>query len=167
RQYAEKFKSKINARYTVGSKVTHSYANNDTPIPRLYKGFLCRTILIKINFSQNMSGIIENESESEYYTTDERDTLSICSNNSADLYHLHLIKQQEAIQELFRSLGFIDINNTFILSGNTVTKAFEQSREKIIKIQQETYSLFDFKSRAKGISNLNITVKLINAISGN
>ena len=114
-----------------------------------------------------MSGIIENESESGYYTADEGDTLSICSNDSVDLYHLHLTRQQEAIQELFRSLGFIDMNDTRILSGNIVAKAFEQSREKIIKIRQETYSLFGFKSRAKGIPNLNATVKLINAISGN
>jgi len=54
-----------------------------------------------------------------------------------------------------------------ILSGDDVAKTFEQSREKIVKIREDALLLFGFKTRAKGIPDLNATIKFINAILGN
>ncbi|CAG8709612.1 21107_t:CDS:2 [Gigaspora margarita] len=48
-----------------------------------------------------------------------------------------------------------------------MAKTFEQSQEKIIKIQENALLLFGFKSRAKGTPDLKTIVKLINAIVGN
>ncbi|KAF0389332.1 helicase: PROVISIONAL [Gigaspora margarita] len=63
--------------------------------------------------------------------------------------------------------GFSDIDDTNILSGNDVAKTFEQSQEKIVKIRQDALLLFSFKSRTKGMPDLNATIKFINAILGN
>ncbi|RIB24712.1 hypothetical protein C2G38_2167770 [Gigaspora rosea] len=54
-----------------------------------------------------------------------------------------------------------------ILFGDDVTKTFEQSQEKIIKIREDVLLLFGFKTRAKGIPDLNATIKFINAILSN
>ncbi|CAG8573368.1 2268_t:CDS:2, partial [Scutellospora calospora] len=62
---------------------------------------------------------------------------------------------------------FSDIDDTNILSGDDVAKTFEQSQEKIVKIQEDTLLLFSFKTRAKGLFDLKATIKLINAIVGN
>ena len=48
-----------------------------------------------------------------------------------------------------------------------MTKVFKQSWEKIVKIQEDALLLFGFKTRAKGIPDLNATIKFINAILSN
>jgi hypothetical protein len=83
---------------------------------------------------------------------------------SNDLHKSYSAKQWEAVHDLFQSS---DMDDAKILSGDGVTKAFEQSREKIIKIRQEALLLFGFKSRAKEPPNLNVTIKFINAVIGN
>ncbi|CAG8825047.1 46398_t:CDS:2, partial [Gigaspora margarita] len=74
---------------------------------------------------------------------------------------------EEAVRDLFQSIGFSGIDDTKILSSNDVAKTFEQSQEKIIKIREDALLLFSFKTRAKGLPDLKATVKLINAIVGN
>ncbi|CAG8853807.1 19499_t:CDS:1, partial [Gigaspora margarita] len=76
-------------------------------------------------------------------------------------------KQWEAIHNLIQSIGFSDIDDMNILSGDNVAKTFEQSREKIIKIREDALLLFGFKTRAKGMPDLNATIKFINAILSN
>ncbi|CAG8590658.1 284_t:CDS:2, partial [Scutellospora calospora] len=58
----------------------------------------------------------------------------------------------------------LDIDNMNILSSNDMIKAFKQLQEKIIKIQEDVLLFFSFKTRAKGLPNLNATIKFINAI---
>nr|CAG8512672.1 13710_t:CDS:2 [Entrophospora candida] len=84
-----------------------------------------------------------------------------------DLHKFYLTKQWEVVHNLVQLIGFRDINDTNILSGDDVAKAFKQSWEQIIKIQEDALLLFGFKSRAKETPNLNATVKLFNAIVGN
>ncbi|CAG8639046.1 2716_t:CDS:1, partial [Diversispora eburnea] len=110
-------------------------------------------------------------SNSKYYTADE-DISSIYSNDSItdndssnDINFEYLTKQQKTIQELFQSLGFISIDDTRLLSGDTVAEALEKSHDKIIKIRQDALLFFGFKSRAKEIPDLKFTIKLINAIA--
>ncbi|CAG8617704.1 9_t:CDS:2 [Diversispora eburnea] len=67
----------------------------------------------------------------------------------------------------FRRQGFIDIDDTKILSGDDVTKTFEQSQEKIIKIREDILLLLGFKTQAKGLSDLNAAIKFINVILSN
>ncbi|KAG9296674.1 hypothetical protein G9A89_009933 [Geosiphon pyriformis] len=53
-----------------------------------------------------------------------------------------------------------------ILSGDDVAKTFEQLREKIVKIRENALLLLGFKTRAKGLLDLNATIKFINAVMG-
>ncbi|CAJ0873573.1 5298_t:CDS:1 [Entrophospora sp. SA101] len=87
--------------------------------------------------------------------------------SSVDLHKFYSAKQWEAVHILVQSIGFSDIDDTNILSGDDVAKTFEQSQEKIIKIQEDALLLFGFKTRAKGTPDLNATIKFINAILGN
>ncbi|CAG8852232.1 29701_t:CDS:1, partial [Gigaspora margarita] len=87
--------------------------------------------------------------------------------SSVDLHKFYSAKQWEAIHNLIQSIGFSDIDDTNILSGDDVAKTFDQSREKIVKIREDTLLLFGFKTRAKGTPDLNATIKFINAILGN
>ncbi|CAG8828017.1 9963_t:CDS:2, partial [Gigaspora margarita] len=48
-----------------------------------------------------------------------------------------------------------------------MAKVFKQSWEKIVKIREDALLLFGFKTRAKGIPDLNATIKFINAILSN
>ncbi|CAJ0830229.1 8848_t:CDS:2 [Entrophospora sp. SA101] len=91
---------------------------------------------------------------------ESQDSLDPASN---DLHKSYSAKQWEAVHDLFQSLGFSDIDDTKILSGDDVSKAFEQSWEKIVKIRQDALLLFGFKE----LPDLKATVKLINAIAGN
>ncbi|CAG8783653.1 28869_t:CDS:2 [Gigaspora margarita] len=95
---------------------------------------------------------------------ESQDSLDPASN---DLYKSYSAKQWEAVHDLFQSLGFSDIDDTKILLGDDVSKAFKQTRKKIIKIREDALLLFGFKSRAKETPNLKATVKLINAIARN
>ena len=82
--------------------------------------------------------------------------------------YINLIQQSNGGgTRLILDLRISDIDDAKILSGDGVTKAFEQSREKIIKIRQEALLLFGFKSRAKEPPNLNATIKFIDAVIGN
>ena len=58
------------------------------------------------------------------------------------------------MHDLLQSVGFSDIDDTNILSGDDVAKAFKQSQEKIVKIREDALLLFNFKTRAKGIPDL-------------
>nr|CAG8649359.1 913_t:CDS:1 [Entrophospora candida] len=87
--------------------------------------------------------------------------------SSVDLHKFYSAKQWEAVHSLVQSIGFRDIDDMNILSGDDVTKTFEQSQEKIVKIREDALLLFGFKTRAKGMPDLNATVKFINAILGN
>nr|CAG8474103.1 12931_t:CDS:2 [Entrophospora candida] len=87
--------------------------------------------------------------------------------SSVDLHKFYSVKQWEAVHNLVQSIGFSDIDDTNILSGDDVAKTFEQSREKIIKIREDALLLFGFKTRAKGTPDLNATIKFINAILDN
>ncbi|RHZ45576.1 hypothetical protein Glove_669g23 [Diversispora epigaea] len=84
-----------------------------------------------------------------------------------DLHKFYSVKQWKAIYNLVQSISFRDIDDTNILSGDDVTKVFKQSQKKIIKIREDALLFFGFKTRAKGVSDLKATVKLINAIVGN
>ncbi|CAG8468039.1 8640_t:CDS:10 [Cetraspora pellucida] len=59
---------------------------------------------------------------------------------------------------------YFDIDDMNILSSDDVTKVFKQSQKKIVKIQEDALLLFSFKTRAKGLPNLNATIKFINAV---
>ncbi|CAG8555176.1 10852_t:CDS:2, partial [Gigaspora margarita] len=72
----------------------------------------------------------------------------------------HMIKN---IKEKIKGADAKSIANTPDISS---TKTFEQSQEKIIKIQKDVL-LFGFKTRAKGILDLNTTIKFINTILSN
>ncbi|CAG8807319.1 13742_t:CDS:2, partial [Gigaspora rosea] len=87
--------------------------------------------------------------------------------SSVDLHKFYSAKQWEAVHNLVQSIGFSDIDDTKILSGNDVAKAFEQSCEEVVKIRKDARLLFGFKTRAKGTPDLNATIKFINAIAGN
>ncbi|CAG8718658.1 895_t:CDS:2, partial [Gigaspora rosea] len=87
--------------------------------------------------------------------------------SSVDLHKFYSVKQWKAIYNLVQSIGFRDIDDTNILSGDDVIKAFKQSQEKIVKIREDALLLFSFKTRAKGLPDLNATIKFINAILGN
>ncbi|RIB23784.1 origin of replication binding protein [Gigaspora rosea] len=87
--------------------------------------------------------------------------------SSVDLHKFYLAKQWEAVHNLVQSIGFNDIDDTNILSGDDIAKTFDQSREKIVKIREDALLLFGFKTRAKGLPDLNATIKFINAILGN
>ena len=54
--------------------------------------------------------------------------------SSVDLHKFYSAKQWEAVHNLVQSIGFSDIDDTNILSGDDVAKTFEQSQEKIVKI---------------------------------
>ncbi|CAJ0836198.1 12197_t:CDS:2 [Entrophospora sp. SA101] len=84
--------------------------------------------------------------------------------SSVDLHKFHSVKQWKSVHNLIQSIGFRDIDDTNILSGDDVAKTFEQSWEKIVKIREDALLLFNFKTRAKGIPDLNATIKFINAI---
>ncbi|CAJ0906319.1 698_t:CDS:2, partial [Entrophospora sp. SA101] len=62
---------------------------------------------------------------------------------------------------------FNDIDDTNVLFSDDVTKVFKQSQEKIVKIREDALLLFGFKTRAKGLPDLNATIKFINAILDN
>ena len=80
--------------------------------------------------------------------------------------YINLIQQSNGGgTRLILDLRISDIDDAKILSGDGVTKAFEQSREKIIKIRQEALLLIGFKSRAKEPPNLNATIKLISILN--
>src|SRR6185369_9389372 len=81
--------------------------------------------------------------------------------SSVDLHKFYLAKQWEAVHNLVQSIGFSDIDDMNILSGDDVAKAFKQSREKIVKIREDALLLFSFKTRAKGLPNLKATIKLL------
>ncbi|KAF0534960.1 helicase [Gigaspora margarita] len=85
---------------------------------------------------------------------------------SVDLHKFYLVKQWEAVHNLVQSIGFRDIDDMNILSGDDMAKTFEQSRDKIIKIREDALLLFGFKTRAKGLPDLNATIKFINAVTG-
>ncbi|RIB10166.1 hypothetical protein C2G38_210230 [Gigaspora rosea] len=87
--------------------------------------------------------------------------------SSVDLHKFYSAKQWEAVHNLVQSIGFNDIDDTNILSGDDVAKTFDQSREKIVKIREDALLLFGFKTRAKGLPDLDATIKFINAILGN
>ncbi|RIB16920.1 hypothetical protein C2G38_2188684 [Gigaspora rosea] len=87
--------------------------------------------------------------------------------SSVDLHKFYSAKQWEAVHNLVQSIGFSDIDDTKILSGDDVAKAFEQSCEEVVKIREDARLLFGFKTRAKGTPDLNATIKFINAIAGN
>ncbi|RHZ56120.1 hypothetical protein Glove_406g24 [Diversispora epigaea] len=69
--------------------------------------------------------------------------------SSVDLHKFYSVKQWKAVHNLVQSIGFRDIDDMNILSGDDVTKAFKQSREKIVKIREDALLLFGFKTRAK------------------
>ena len=54
--------------------------------------------------------------------------------SSVDLHKFYSAKQWEAVHNLVQSIGFSDIDDTNILSGDDVTTIFKQSQEKIVKI---------------------------------
>ena len=54
--------------------------------------------------------------------------------SSVDLHKFYSAKQWEAVHNLVQSIGFSDIDDTNILSGDDVAKTFEQSWKKIVKI---------------------------------
>src|SRR6185436_17489618 len=87
--------------------------------------------------------------------------------SSVDLHKFYSAKQWEVVNNFVQSLGFIDIDDTNILSGDDVVKVFKQSQEKIVKIREDALLLFGFKTRAKGLPDLNATIKFINAILSN
>ena len=87
-------------------------------------------------------------------------------NLGTDLHKFYSVKQWEAVHNLVQSIGFRDIDDMNILSGDDVAKTFEQSREKIVKIREDALLLFGFKTRAKGLPDLNATIKFINAVMG-
>ncbi|CAG8853019.1 6229_t:CDS:1, partial [Gigaspora margarita] len=87
--------------------------------------------------------------------------------SSVDLHKFYSAKQWEMIHNLIQSIGFNDIDDMNILSGDNVAKTFEQSQKKIIKIREDALLLFGFKTRAKGMPDLNATIKFINAILSN
>ncbi|CAJ0847312.1 8711_t:CDS:2, partial [Entrophospora sp. SA101] len=58
---------------------------------------------------------------------------------SNDLCKSYSAKQWEAVHDLYQSLGFSDIDDTKILLGDDVSKAFEQTRKKFDKMH--CYSL--------------------------
>ena len=87
--------------------------------------------------------------------------------SSADLHKFYSAKQWEVVHNLVQSIGFSDIDDTNILSGDDVTTIFKQSQEKIVKIREDALLLFGFKTRAKGLPDLNATIKFINAILSN
>ncbi|CAG8682673.1 17353_t:CDS:2, partial [Cetraspora pellucida] len=67
---------------------------------------------------------------------------------SVDLHKFYSAKQWKAVHNLVQLIGFKDIDDTNILS-------------------EDALLLFGFKTRAKGISDLNATIKFINAILSN
>ncbi|CAJ0850941.1 4497_t:CDS:1, partial [Entrophospora sp. SA101] len=95
---------------------------------------------------------------------ESQDSMNPASN---DLHKFYSVKQWEAVRDLFQSIGFSGIDDTKILSGDDVAKAFEQSCEEVVKIREDARLLFGFKTRAKGTPDLNATIKFINAIAGN
>ncbi|CAG8558620.1 5622_t:CDS:2, partial [Diversispora eburnea] len=91
----------------------------------------------------NVTNSIENlKIKEETQWEDSHDSTDLFS---VDLHKFYLAKQWEAIHNLVQSIGFRDIDDTNILS-------------------EDTLLLFGFKTRAKGISDLNATIKFINAI---
>ncbi|CAG8840602.1 14766_t:CDS:2, partial [Gigaspora margarita] len=86
--------------------------------------------------------------------------------SSVDLHKFYSAKQWEAVHNLVQSIGFSDIDDMNVLFGDDVAKTFEQSQEKIIKIREDALLLFGFKTRAKGLPDLNATIKFINAVIG-
>src|SRR5438128_12694334 len=86
--------------------------------------------------------------------------------SSVNLHKFYSTKQWEAVHNLIQFICFRDIDDMNILSGDDVAKVFKQSQEKIVKIQEDALLLFNFKTRAKGIPDLNATIKFINAILG-
>ncbi|CAG8480817.1 17706_t:CDS:10 [Cetraspora pellucida] len=74
---------------------------------------------------------------------------------------------EDEMLKLNFELGFSDMDNINILSGDYVAKAFKQSQEKIVKIREDALLLFGFKTRAKGMPDLNNTIKFINTILSN
>ncbi|UZO23096.1 uncharacterized protein OCT59_015440 [Rhizophagus irregularis] len=84
-----------------------------------------------------------------------------------DLRKSYSANHWKVIQELFQILGFTGIDDKHILSGSMVSEAFAQSCERFIEIQNQSLSLFGFKSHDKTTPDLNSDIKAINAIAGN
>ncbi|RHZ85691.1 hypothetical protein Glove_62g22 [Diversispora epigaea] len=82
-------------------------------------------------------------------------------------YFRRLAYYRRQVRGLFQSVRFSGIDDTKILSGDDVIKVFKQSQEKIVKIRENALLLFGFKTRAKGIPDLNATIKFINTIVNN
>src|SRR5438128_11633669 len=87
--------------------------------------------------------------------------------SSVDLHKFYSAKQWEAVHNLVQLIGFRDIDDMNILSGDDMAKVFKQSQEKIVKIREDALLLFGFKTRAKGMPDLNATIKFINAVMNN
>ncbi|GBC09780.1 hypothetical protein RclHR1_00910030 [Rhizophagus clarus] len=73
----------------------------------------------------------------------------------------------EKLCSFIASTSFTGIDDKHILSGSIVSEAFAQSCERFIEIQNQSLSLFGFKSHAKTTPDLNSAIKAINAIAGN
>ena len=84
-----------------------------------------------------------------------------------DLRKSYSANHWEVIQELFRILGFIGIDDRRTLSGDTASESFTRSCERFIEIRNQSLLLFGFKSRAKETPNLHSAIKTINAIASN
>ncbi|CAI2195675.1 3548_t:CDS:2 [Funneliformis geosporum] len=84
-----------------------------------------------------------------------------------DLQKYYSENHWKVIRELFQVLGFTDIDDRRILSGDTVSESFIWSCESFIEIQNQSLLLFSFKSCAKKIPDLKSAIKVINAIADN
>ncbi|CAG8494139.1 8962_t:CDS:10, partial [Scutellospora calospora] len=88
--------------------------------------------------------------------------LKLCDIDFIKRYNNSELLQHFRRQAYFKRQGFKDIDDMNILSNDDIAKTFEQSQEKIIKIREDALLLFGFKTRAKGIPDLNATIKFIN-----
>ncbi|CAG8591308.1 12721_t:CDS:2 [Cetraspora pellucida] len=84
-----------------------------------------------------------------------------------DLHKLYSANYWKVIRKLFQILGFTSIDDKYILFSNIVLETFTQFCERFIEALDQSLLLFRFKSHAKITSDLNLTIRAINAIARN